>query len=32
VSSSIPPIIPRYDLHVERSDEIAQRWSETIVS
>lgn len=32
VSSDIAPIIPRYDLHVERSDEISQRWSETIVS
>jgi putative spermidine/putrescine transport system substrate-binding protein len=32
VSSAIPPILPRYDLHVERGDEIAQRWSEMIVS
>ena len=32
VSSAIPPILPRYDLHVDRGDEIAQRWSEMIVS
>jgi len=32
VSSAIPPILPRYDLHVDRGDEIAQRWSEAIVS
>ncbi|MEO6012726.1 MAG: extracellular solute-binding protein [Devosia sp.] len=32
VSSSIPPILPRYQLHVDRADEIAQRWSETIIS
>jgi putative spermidine/putrescine transport system substrate-binding protein len=31
VSSTIPPILPRYDLHVDRGDEIAQRWSEMIV-
>lgn len=32
VSSTIAPILPRYDLHVERADEISQRWLETISS
>ena len=31
VSSDIPPIIPRYDMHEKRSDWLAQKWSEMIV-
>ena len=30
VGSDIPPIIPRYDLYVERDDWISQRWTEMI--
>ena len=31
VSSEIPPIIPRYDLYVEKSDWLNQKWTELIV-
>ena len=27
VSSDIPPIIPRYDIYVERDDWINERWT-----
>ena len=30
VASQIPPIIPRYDLYVERSDWLNQKWTEMI--
>jgi putative spermidine/putrescine transport system substrate-binding protein len=30
VASAIPPIIPRYDLYVERDDWISQKWTEMI--
>jgi len=30
VASDIPPIIPRYDLYVERDDWLNQKWTETI--
>jgi len=30
VASDIPPILPRYDLYVERDDWISQRWTEMI--
>jgi putative spermidine/putrescine transport system substrate-binding protein len=30
VASDIPPIIPRYDIHAERSDWLNQRWTEMI--
>ena len=31
VSSDIPPIIPRYDLHVAKADWLNQKWTELIV-
>ena len=31
VSSEIPPIIPRYDIYVEKSDWLNQKWTELIV-
>ena len=31
VSSEIPPIIPRYDLYVEKPDWLNQKWTELIV-
>ncbi len=30
VASDIPPIIPRYDIHAERSDWLSQKWLEMI--
>jgi putative spermidine/putrescine transport system substrate-binding protein len=30
VASDVPPILPRYDLYVERDDWISQRWTEMI--
>ncbi|MBA3852681.1 MAG: ABC transporter substrate-binding protein [Chloroflexi bacterium] len=30
VSSEVPPILPRYDLYVERADWVNQKWSEMI--
>jgi putative spermidine/putrescine transport system substrate-binding protein len=30
VASNIPPIIPRYDLYVERDDWLNQKWTEMI--
>lgn len=30
VSSDIPPILPRYDLYVERADWVNQKWSEMV--
>ncbi|MBA3325378.1 MAG: ABC transporter substrate-binding protein [Rhodobacteraceae bacterium] len=30
VSSELPPILPRYDLYVERADWVNQKWSEMI--
>jgi putative spermidine/putrescine transport system substrate-binding protein len=30
VASDIPPIIPRYDIHAERSDWLNQKWTEMI--
>ena len=32
VSSDIPPILPRYDLYVEKSDMLNQLWTEMIAS
>jgi putative spermidine/putrescine transport system substrate-binding protein len=32
VASDIPPIIPRYDMHAERSDWLSQTWTEMIAS
>jgi putative spermidine/putrescine transport system substrate-binding protein len=31
VSSDIPPIIPRYDIHTEKADWLNQKWTELIV-
>jgi putative spermidine/putrescine transport system substrate-binding protein len=30
VASDIPPILPRYDMHAERSDWLNQKWLEMI--
>ena len=32
VASSLPPILPRYDLYVERADWVNQKWSEMITA
>jgi putative spermidine/putrescine transport system substrate-binding protein len=32
VASDIPPILPRYDMHSERSDWLSQTWTEMIAS
>ena len=32
VASDIPPIMPRYDMHAERSDWLSQTWTEMIAS
>ncbi len=31
VSSEIPPIVPRYDIYIEKSDWLNQKWTELIV-
>ena len=31
VSSEIPPVVPRYDIYVEKSDWLNQKWTELIV-
>ena len=30
VASDLPPILPRYDLYVDRADWVNQKWSEMI--
>ena len=30
VASDVPPILPRYDLYVEKDDWISQKWTEMI--
>lgn len=32
VASDLPPILPRYDLYVERADAVNQQWSEMITA
>ena len=32
VASDLPPILPRYDLYVERADWVNQKWSEMITA
>jgi putative spermidine/putrescine transport system substrate-binding protein len=32
VASDLPPILPRYDLYVERADWVNQMWSEMITA
>ena len=32
VASELPPILPRYDLYVERADWVNQKWAEMITA